>query len=159
LIDLSVRKNLTMTGLRELHTGPGILLRKKEMDHSTRLMTRLGIRAGSPEDPLSQLSGGNQQKVALAKWLGTNCRMIIMDEPTRGIDIGAKAEIYQLIRKLSGEGKGILIVSSEMIELMGLCDRILVMKEGRISGELHKHEFSEENILRLSIKNKLTNAK
>ena len=102
---------------------------------------------------VNKLSGGNQQKVVLAKWFGLNCKVIFMDEPTRGIDIGSKAEIYKLINQLSQKGIGVVVVSSEMMEVIGICDRILVMHEGRISGELNKNEFSEERILRLSIGN------
>ena len=114
-------------------------------------MQKLGIRAKNAELTASQLSGGNQQKVVLAKWLGRNCKVLLLDEPTRGIDVGAKAEIYNLINDLSGKGLGIVMVSSEMMELMGMCDRILVMHEGRINGELERSEFSEENVMRLSI--------
>jgi ribose transport system ATP-binding protein len=159
LLSLSVRENLTLTDLGWISGSLGFIREGKERTRSKDLMERLGIRAGNTEINAEQLSGGNQQKVVLAKWLGRNCRVIIMDEPTRGIDVGAKAEIYNLINELSDRGISILIVSSEMIELMGICDRILVMHEGGINGELARPDFSEENIMRLSIENMQYHAK
>ena len=97
-------------------------------------MDRLKIKANGPEHIVQQLSGGNQQKVVLAKWLMTNSDIIIFDEPTRGIDVGAKYEIYQLILNLAEQGKGVIMVSSEMPELLGICDRILVMSNGQLAG-------------------------
>ena len=93
------------------------------------------------------LSGGNQQKVVLGKWLATNSEILIFDEPTRGIDVGAKSEIYQLMRRLIEEGKSIIMISSEMPELIGMSDRILVMHEGRITGQLDSTEVTQEKIL------------
>lgn len=93
------------------------------------------------------LSGGNQQKVVLGKWLSTNPKILILDEPTRGIDVGAKAEIYKLINELTAEGMAILLISSELPEVMGMSDRLLVMYEGKITGELSREEFSEETIM------------
>lgn len=151
LLELPVRQNMSLTDLGNISTGLGMILKTKEVRRSENLVKRLGIRTAGTETPAGTLSGGNQQKVALAKWLGRTSRVIIMDEPTRGVDVGAKAEIYRLIGNLSGEGISIIIVSSDMTELIGLCDRILVMHEGRINGELDRPEFSEENILRLSI--------
>ena len=96
------------------------------------------------------LSGGNQQKVALAKWLATNPRILILDEPTRGIDVGSKSEIYKLIRKLADEGVAVMMVSSELEEVIGLADRVMVMHEGRCTGILDRDEISEENIMHLA---------
>ena len=101
------------------------------------------------------LSGGNQQKVVLAKWLASECKILFLDEPTRGIDVGAKYEIYLLMDKLVQEGVSIVMISSEMPELMGMADRILVMHEGTITGELHAQEFSEENVMKLASGEKL----
>jgi ribose transport system ATP-binding protein len=151
ILPLSIRKNLTMTDLNSVSTIPGWISEKKEKRKSADLMNALHIKAGSSESEVRQLSGGNQQKVALAKWLGRTCKVILMDEPTRGIDVGAKAEIYELIRELSDKGIAIIMVSSEMTEVMGMCDRILVMQDGRINGELLRDEYSEEKILRLCI--------
>ena len=151
LLSMSVRKNLTMTNLNDVSGRLGFILEDKERAKSKSLIQMLVIRAENTETVTGNLSGGNQQKVVLAKWLGRTCRVMIMDEPTRGIDVGAKAEIYGLINELSSKGISIVLVSSEMIELMGMCDRILVMHEGRINGELRKAGFTEENIMRLSI--------
>ena len=107
---------------------------------------RFGIRARGPEQPVRQLSGGNQQKVVLGKWLATNPRILIMDEPTRGIDVGAKAEIHQLMRKLAGEGMAILMISSELPEVLGMSDRVLVMNGGRIVGEFDKDHATAEAV-------------
>ena len=98
----------------------------------------------------ANLSGGNQQKVVLAKWLALSPRVLIFDEPTRGIDVGAKSEIYALIRKLAGEGVSIIAISSEMEEVLGISDRLAVMHEGRIAGILNRDQFTEETVMRLA---------
>ena len=97
---------------------------------------------------VGNLSGGNQQKVAVAKWLASESKILILDEPTRGIDVGAKQEIYELINNLTQEGLGILMISSEMEEIMGMSDRMLVMSEGKVVGELQKEDFSQDQILK-----------
>jgi ABC-type sugar transport system ATPase subunit len=99
------------------------------------------------------LSGGNQQKVVLAKWLLSNPEIIILDEPTRGIDIGAKAEIYKIIAQLAEQGKTIVMISSELEEILGLCDRVIVIYHGKISGEFERESFSRENIIRAAMGN------
>ena len=99
---------------------------------------------------MSSLSGGNQQKVAIAKMLSVNPRVIFLDEPTRGVDVGAKAEIHRILRDLARDGVGIVVVSSELPELIGLCDRVLVVREGRISGTVEGDSLTEENIMRLA---------
>ena len=109
---------------------------------------KLRIRSHSIYQETVNLSGGNQQKVVLSKWLFTNPEVLILDEPTRGIDVGAKFEIYSIINQLAAEGKGILMISSEMPELLGTCDRIYVMNEGRIVAELSRAEASQESIMR-----------
>ena len=109
----------------------------------------------SPEQIIVNLSGGNQQKVVLARWLALRPRVLIVDEPTRGIDVGAKAEIYRLIAELAAEGMALLVISSEMPELLGLCDRLLVMTGGRIVADLARAEASEERILDLAMGNNL----
>jgi ribose transport system ATP-binding protein len=100
--------------------------------------------------PAANLSGGNQQKVVLAKWLTFAPRVLIFDEPTRGIDVGAKAEIYELIRKLAADGVSVIVISSEMEEVLGISDRIAVMHEGRLTGVLDRAQFSEEAVMRLA---------
>jgi ribose transport system ATP-binding protein len=129
----------------------GFIKNKKESGNALQLMEKLSIKAKSPEVSVSDLSGGNQQKVVLAKWLGINCRVLFLDEPTRGVDVGAKVEIYNLINELVVKGMSVILISSEFMEVIGVCDRILVMKEGRVQGILEKEEFSEENILRMAV--------
>ena len=115
-------------------------------------MHSLRIRLTSPEQSAVTLSGGNQQKVVLAKWLERACSVILFDEPTRGIDVGAKYEIYQLINALAAEGKAILLISSELPEVLGMADRILVMHEGRITGEITDvARATQADILRLAM--------
>ena len=106
------------------------------------------IKTPSINQLVGNLSGGNQQKVAVAKWLASESKILILDEPTRGIDVGAKQEIYELINNLTQEGLGILMISSEMEEIMGMSDRMLVMSEGKVVGELQKEDFSQDQILK-----------
>jgi len=111
---------------------------------------RLDIRTPGINVPAAALSGGNQQKVVVGKWLATQPRVLIMDEPTRGVDVGAKAEIHRLMSELAGRGLGILLISSELPELLGMSDRILVMHRGRITGELRRDEATQEKIMTLA---------
>jgi ribose transport system ATP-binding protein len=108
------------------------------------------IRTPSGEQTVRNLSGGNQQKVVLAKWLFTDSRLLIFDEPTRGIDVGSKVEIYQLMNALTAKGVGILMISSELPELLGMSDRVLVMHEGRLAGELPRAEATQERVMHLA---------
>jgi methyl-galactoside transport system ATP-binding protein len=108
------------------------------------------IKTPSRRTKIGTLSGGNQQKVILGRWLLTDPEVLLLDEPTRGIDVGAKYEIYQLMIALASKGKCIMMVSSEMPELLGVCDRIIVMSGGRVAGELNKADFSQEKIMRLA---------
>lgn len=105
------------------------------------------IKTDGSEQQVNSLSGGNQQKIVVAKWLLTKPEIVFLDEPTRGIDVGAKFEIYQLIQKIAKEGKAVVMVSSELPELLGICDRILVLKEGRLAGEISAEEASQEKIM------------
>jgi ribose transport system ATP-binding protein len=111
----------------------------------------LGIKAPQVSTKAANLSGGNQQKVVLGKWLAMSPRVMIFDEPTRGIDVGAKAEIYKLMRGLADAGVAVMMISSDMEEVIGVSDRIAVMHEGRISGTLDRERFSEENVLQLAV--------
>ncbi len=120
----------------------------RERAVAERYRERLRIRSSGIDQATVNLSGGNQQKVVLSKWLFADPDVLILDEPTRGIDVGAKYEIYAIINDLARQGKGVLIVSSEMPELLGMCDRILVMNRGRIVGELPAAEASQEAIMR-----------
>ena len=113
---------------------------------------RLGVRAPSERTRIGTLSGGNQQKVIIGRWLLTEPTVMMLDEPTRGIDVGAKYEIYKLIIELATGGKGIIMVSSEMAELLGICDRIVVISGGRVSGEVTREEATQEKIMALAAK-------
>ena len=146
---LNIKKNLTLASIRKVRNAAGIINAKKEKGIAAKLTERLRVKAESIEADVFSLSGGNQQKVVIAKWFNTGAKVIIMDEPTRGVDIGTKAEIYLLINELAAQGYTLILISSEMMELMGMCDRLLVMNEGRIKGELKKADFSEKNIMQL----------
>ena len=111
---------------------------------------RLRVKAPNDLHRVGNLSGGNQQKVVLGKWLALKPRVLLLDEPTRGIDVGAKQEIYQLMDELAGQGIAVLFVSSEMEEIIGMSDRVIVMHEGRITGELNREELSEESVMHLA---------
>jgi ribose transport system ATP-binding protein len=113
--------------------------------------SKLDLRCSSTAQPATDLSGGNQQKVALAKWLAMSPKVLIMDEPTRGIDVGAKDEIYRIMRELSDHGVAILMISSDMEEIIGVSDRVAVMHEGEIAGMLQRKDLSEEHILSLAV--------
>ena len=115
--------------------------------NSRRMIDRLRIRCQGPSQLVSSLSGGNQQKVALAKWLVADAKVLLLDEPTRGVDVGARQEIYQIVRELAGEGMAIVIVSSDLPEILSVCERVIVMHEGRITGELLASEMTEEKIM------------
>ncbi|RFB84295.1 D-xylose ABC transporter ATP-binding protein [Rhizobium leguminosarum bv. trifolii] len=149
-LDLSIAQNIAVLDLKSL-TGPlGLLNSRAEADRARELVRRLGVRMGGIDMPVSSLSGGNQQKVAIAKQLAVNPRVILMDEPTRGIDVGAKSEIHRLLRDLARSGIGIVVISSELPELLGLCDRVLVIHEGRVAGEVEGEMMTEEAIMRLA---------
>ena len=123
----------------------------RSLENAERQKDRLDIRAPNVEVETGALSGGNQQKVVLAKWLTMNPRVLICDEPTRGVDVGAKSEIYGMLRDLADAGVAILMISSDMEEVIGVSDRIAVMHEGAISGFLERAEFSEQNVLQLAV--------
>jgi ABC-type sugar transport system ATPase subunit len=110
---------------------------------------RLGVRARDPDVPVAGLSGGNQQKVVLARWLAANTKVLILDEPTRGVDVGAKAEIHALINELAAQGTAVVLISSELPELLSLSTRILVLREGRLAGEVPGHTATQDGLLRL----------
>ncbi len=149
LMNLSVGHNISLPILRKL--SKGISIKKKEENGIVdRYIKDLSIKTPSKNQKVRNLSGGNQQKVVLAKWLATMSNILIFDEPTRGIDVGAKHEIYELMNKLAEEGKAIIMISSDMPELLGMSDRILVMHSGTIVGELNKGEITQEKILELA---------
>jgi ABC-type sugar transport system ATPase subunit len=148
VLGLNCRENTSLAAL-PLLTRLGWVQRGEERTLTQKFSHRLRVKTPSMESLIAGLSGGNQQKIALAKWLARECDVLLIDEPTRGVDVGAKAEIYQLLDELACEGKAILVVSSELPELIGLCRRILVMREGRLVGELSKPEFSEAALMKL----------
>lgn len=150
LLTMACSFNTTLAALNKIKTN-GILNLRKEKKISQDYVKQLKIVTPSISQKVGLLSGGNQQKVVLAKWLFTDCDIIILDEPTRGIDVGAKREIYEIINQLAAVGKGVLVVSSEMEEVMGICDRILVMREGELTGEVLKEDFSQQNISKYAI--------
>ena len=144
--EMSVRDNITLASLREI-AHAGVLRRRREREMAAARMAELAIRAWGPAQLVRTLSGGNQQKVVLGKWLSTRPRVLLLDEPTRGIDVGAKAEIYRLLAHLSAKGCAIVIASSELPELLNLCDRIMVLREGRPSATFARDEATQEKIL------------
>ena len=146
LLGLSINQNINMPTYARI-SRLSVINKKKEHDIAETYVKELEIKTPSVNQLSKNLSGGNQQKVVLAKWLAANSELIIFDEPTRGIDIGAKYEIYKLMNDLVEKGKTILLISSEMEELMGMSDRILVLAEGKITGELTKDSFSQEKIM------------
>lgn len=143
---MNVKENTTLASLKKLIRWGKMNLRREE-ETAEAYREKLRIATPGIYETVANLSGGNQQKVVLGKWLCADCNLLMIDEPTRGIDVGAKVEIYELMKELVEKGLGILMISSEMPELIGVCDRILVMHEGRISGELKRGEFSEEAIM------------
>jgi len=150
ILDLPIAANISLPQLRRL-ARMGIVRRAEETTLAQAERRRLDIRAPSVETDVGTLSGGNQQKVVLAKWLAMAPKAIIFDEPTRGIDVGAKREIYDMLRRLADAGVAILMISSDMEEVIGVSDRIAVMHEGAISGTLGREEFSEHRVLELAV--------
>lgn len=150
LTTMTVRENITMPAM-ERYSALGLIQRPKENAVANEMRDRLRIKAPTVESVVSGLSGGNQQKVVLAKWLSLAPRVLIFDEPTRGIDIGARAEIYALMRGLAEAGTAILMISSDMEEVLGLSDRVVVMREGRLTGVLTRDEATEESVMHLAV--------
>jgi ribose transport system ATP-binding protein len=149
VVDFNVRENISLPNL-EFYSTAKIINTARETAAAVTACKSINIKTPSPEMRAANLSGGNQQKVVLARWLSFSPKVIIFDEPTRGIDVGAKAEIYALIRKLASEGVSVIVISSEMEEVLGISDRIAVMHEGRITGFLDRPQFSEEAVMHLA---------
>ena len=149
ILEMAIFENLSLPSLRRTQRS-GFLNHAEERAISRRMFGELNIRAAGDRQAVQFLSGGNQQKVVLGKWLAMSPRLLLMDEPTRGVDIGAKQEIYRIMEQLAANGVAVLFVSSELEEIMGISDRAIVMHEGRITGELARCEFSEEAIMRLA---------
>ncbi|MFS0782632.1 sugar ABC transporter ATP-binding protein [Bacillus sp. 1P06AnD] len=149
VLDFSIRENMALPNLKSF-SQKGLMDRKTEQDFVDMLVKRLSIKTESGETRAKNLSGGNQQKVVIAKWIGIGPKVLILDEPTRGVDVGAKREIYQLMNELTERGVAIIMVSSELPEVLGMSDRILVVHEGKINGELAKADATQEKIMTLA---------
>ncbi|CUB16546.1 MULTISPECIES: sugar ABC transporter ATP-binding protein [Bacillus] len=149
MLDASIRENIGLPNLKSF-SPKGLIDKKNEQDFVDLLIKRLTIKTASSDISARSLSGGNQQKVVIAKWIGIQPKVLILDEPTRGVDVGAKREIYQLMNELTDRGVAILMVSSELPEILGMSDRVLVIHEGTISGELDKTEATQERIMTLA---------
>ena len=145
----SVNDNIAMVAIKKL-LSHGLYNKNKARAASMEYIKKLNIKTPSGDQITGNLSGGNQQKIVIAKWLLNDPDIIILDEPTRGIDVGAKRDIYLLLGKLVQQGKAVIMISSEIPELMGVCDRIMVMCEGNLSGEVQRGEFSQERIMTLA---------
>jgi ribose transport system ATP-binding protein len=150
ILDFTICENITLPDLPRYSRG-GLLSRDAERKTATAMCDKLNVKTPSVETRAANLSGGNQQKVVLAKWLSLNPKLLIFDEPTRGIDVGAKAEIYELMRDLAKQGVAIMMISSDMEEILGESDRVAVMHEGAITGILERSECTEEAIMRLAV--------
>jgi monosaccharide-transporting ATPase len=146
--NLSVRENICLAALPRLSRF-GVVTRSKQDEIVEFFMRRLKIKAASPEQRVSELSGGNQQKVLLARWMCLNPKVMLLDDPTRGIDIGAKAEVQGLIDELARQGLGVLLISSELDELIEGCDRLIVLKEGRVAGQVTADDLEESNVMQI----------
>ncbi|WP_277713983.1 sugar ABC transporter ATP-binding protein [Bacillus atrophaeus] len=149
LLDTSIRENIALPSLTSF-SPKGVIDQKREASFVELLINRLTIKTASPETHARNLSGGNQQKVVIAKWIGIGPKVLILDEPTRGVDVGAKREIYTLMNELTDRGVAIIMVSSELPEIIGMSDRIIVVHEGKISGEVASHEATQERIMTLA---------
>jgi rhamnose transport system ATP-binding protein len=147
---LSVEENITAAVPGRI-APRGVIRRALERALATEAVQRLRVRLASLRQPIGELSGGNQQKAILARWLLTDPRILILDEPTRGIDIGVKAEFYEMIGELAASGRAILLISSELPELLALSDRVLVMSEGRLTADLKRGEATEESVMQAAV--------
>ena len=150
VVPMSVKENLTMSILYQISKGTFIDF-KTENQIVEKYMKDLSVKAPDKDFVVENLSGGNQQKVLLAKALCAKPKILILDEPTRGVDVGAKAEIYKIIKRLSEQGISIIMISSEMPELLGMSDRVVVIKEGRKVGEVERKDFSQEKVLGMAL--------
>jgi ribose transport system ATP-binding protein len=151
ILNQTVRSNISITILQKLQQWGLMLSRSKEKAMVANYINKLEIKTSSANNAAKNLSGGNQQKIVLAKWLATNPQILLLDEPTRGIDINAKAEIYKLMRSLANEGMGIIMVSSELPEILAVSDRVLVMCEGELTANIPIEQTTEQEILKYAI--------
>jgi ribose transport system ATP-binding protein len=151
LLRLPIKYNITFSCIAKITTFGGWLLKKAETAFAQEMRDKVGIKTNNINNPVSSLSGGNQQKVAIARILASDSRVLILDEPTRGVDVGAKMEIFKLINELIYQNYSVLMISSEMVEIIGMCDRAIVFREGRTVGELKKEELTEEALIRYAM--------
>ncbi|PQZ69389.1 D-xylose ABC transporter ATP-binding protein [Achromobacter sp. MYb9] len=149
-LELPIEQNISSMALARISSRFGLLRRRAERGLATELGARLKLKSNGVAIDAASLSGGNQQKVAIAKLLATHPAVLLMDEPTRGVDVGAKSEIHHILRDLASQGVGVIVISSELPEIIGLCDRALVIRDGRLAGELAASEMTEERLLRLA---------
>jgi putative multiple sugar transport system ATP-binding protein len=152
-----VKRNISAAGLRGLARG-GWVNDNREYEVAERFRTEMNIKTPSVLAPTGQLSGGNQQKVVLSKWIFTDADVLILDEPTRGIDVGAKYEIYSIINRMADQGRAVLVISSELPELIGICDRLYAMAEGRITGEVSRADATPERLMQYMTQTEETRA-
>jgi rhamnose transport system ATP-binding protein len=150
ILEMPVAANATLAILRKISRG-GWIDFARERKVAAQFVERFAIKTPSVETPVGNLSGGNQQKVALARWLATEPRIIILDEPTQGVDVGAKAEIHRLMGELASRGLAVIMISSELPEVLGMSDRIAVMHAGQIVGMLDRAEATQERVLELAL--------
>ncbi|MBL4559222.1 MAG: sugar ABC transporter ATP-binding protein [Rhodobacteraceae bacterium] len=149
VLTASVRDNICMARLKKLGLGPMMNIRA-EAKASRRMIDLFNIKTGNDRDPVSSLSGGNQQKVVLGRWFLTEPAILLLDEPTRGVDVGAKREIYRIMSDFAVQGGTVIMISSETDEVIGMADRALVMRDGRIAGELARPELSAKRLVSLA---------
>jgi ribose transport system ATP-binding protein len=149
-VGLDVETNIALASMRQFVTLAGFVDAAATRAAAERFVERLHIKTPSVEQQVARLSGGNQQKIVISKWLLRDCDILFFDEPTRGIDVGAKAEIYKLLNALAAEGKAIVMISSELPEVLAMSHRVVVMCEGRITGELRGAELTQEKIMQLA---------
>ena len=147
VMEMAIDHNVALASLGRLERH-GLISRKRERDLAADWAVRLRLKFGRLKNPVSTLSGGNQQKVVLSKWLARNPTLLIVDEPTRGIDVGTKAEVHRLLDQLVSQGVAVLMISSELPEILGMADRILVLREGRLVAEMPREAATEASIMR-----------
>ena len=151
---MSIQQNISLPQLENFSKGPGFLNEKKESAKGEAYIKEVGIKAPAPDFMVANLSGGNQQKVSVSKALAMDPKLLILDEPTRGVDVNAKAEIHKIISELTQKGLTIIMISSELPELIGMCDRIYVMKDGYIAGCFDRENVTQEKILTVALESK-----
>lgn len=151
VLEKPISENMTYANIRRVTKPLGILRKQMEKALAGELVEKLRIKAPNIRNPVSSLSGGNQQKVVIAKWLTMRSKVVMMDEPTRGVDVGAKVEIYNIMNDLTAQGTGILMISSELNEIIGMCDRAIVIDKGHKMGELERKDINEMNVMKLVV--------